>query len=178
MSDRHLQVKPLTPEAFKPYGTFAYLTPPTNGSLVSTEAIEFWPDCGGVLSLGVMASNEVAIGICQVAWRELQIDVTEFHSHTGEGNIPLDGDIYIHVAPPSTSTEPDLDAFEVFLVPKDTCVVLKPGVWHHAPYATRPGAVVNTVILLPQRTYVNDCVVFNLDEQNGLEPIPFTDSAP
>jgi ureidoglycolate lyase len=160
-----LKVKQLTTESFKPYGTFAALTPPTDAPLVDAGVIKFWPDCGGVLSIGPFGNNEVAIGICQVAWRALQVDVSEFHTSTGEGNIPLDGDIYIHVAPPSTGDEPPLDAFEIFLIPQGTCVVLKPGVWHHAPYATTPGAVVNTVILLPQRTYANDCEVAELEAQ-------------
>ncbi|OPZ82500.1 MAG: ureidoglycolate hydrolase [bacterium ADurb.Bin429] len=157
------KVKQLTAESFKPFGTFGALTPPTDTPLVDAGVIKFWPDCGGVLSLGPFGNNEVAIGVCQVTWRNPQVDVTEFHSSTGEGNIPLDGDIYIHVAPPSPGDEPPLDAFEIFRVPQGTCVVLKPGVWHHAPFSTKPGAVVNTVILLPQRTYANDCEVAELD---------------
>lgn len=166
-----LKIKELTAEAFKPYGSFAPLTPPTEKPLVDAGVIKFWPDCGGVLSIGPFGNNEVAIGICQVAWRELKVDVTEYHSSTGEGNIPLDGDIYIHVAPPSTGDEPDLDAVEIFRVPMGTCVVLKPGVWHHAPFSTKPDAVVNTIILLPQRTYANDCAVVELE---GDEVVPFT----
>jgi ureidoglycolate lyase len=167
-----LKINTLTPEAFKPYGTFAPLTPPAEKPLVDASPIKFWPDCGGVLSIGPFGNNEMAIGICQTAWRELKVDVTEFHSSTGEGNIPLDGDIYIHVAPPSTGFEPPLESVEIFLVPQGTCVVLKPGVWHHAPFATKPGAVVNTVILLPQRTYANDCEVYELEES---EVIPFAE---
>ncbi|MHB9132048.1 MAG: ureidoglycolate lyase [Armatimonadota bacterium] len=157
-----LQIKELTAEAFQPYGTFAPMTPPAAVPLVADGPIAFWPDCGGVLGLGPNGGNQAAIGICQVSWRELKVDVTEYHSATGEGNIPLDGDIYIHVGPPTTGDVP-LDAIEIFRVPKGTAVVLKPGVWHHAPYATKEGEVVNTIILLPQRTYANDCVVRTLE---------------
>lgn len=154
-----LQVKPLSLEAFQQYGTFASLTPPTSPALAQGDLISFWPDCGGVLDLGPAASNQLAIGVCQVKWRALQVDVSEFHTSTGEGNLPLDGDIYIHVAPPTADDTLPVDAIETFYVPKGTMIIMKPGVWHHAPFAMKPGEVVNTVILLPQRTYANDCVV-------------------
>lgn len=152
-------VKQLTLENFQKYGTFASLTPPTSAALVSGDVISFWPDCGGVLDLGPAASNQLAIGICQVSWRELMVDVSEFHTAAGEGNLPLDGDIYIHVAPPTPDDTFPVEQVEIFFIPKGTMVVLKPGVWHHAPFATKPGETVNTIILLPQRTYANDCIV-------------------
>jgi len=154
-----LPIRELTLEAFQDYGTFGALTPPTARPLVAGDAIRFWPDCGGVLDLGPDGSNRVSIGICQVAWRPLQVDVSEFHTSTGEGNLPLDGDIYIHVGRPTPGDQPPVEEMEIFLVPRGTMVVLKPGVWHHAPFATREGQVVNTIILLPQRVYANDCVV-------------------
>lgn len=159
MTLQALAIKELTLDAFQPYGSFAPLTPPTARPLVQGDTIAFWPDCGGVLSLGPNGNNEVAIGICQVAWRPLQIDVTEFHTTTGEGILPLDGDIYIHVAPPTASDDAPVGLFEIFRVPKGTMVVLKAGVWHHAPHSTREDQTVNAVIMLPQRTYANDCVV-------------------
>ena len=47
-------------------------------------------------------------------------------------------------------------------------ITLKPGVWHHAPFVVQEGAIVNVQILLPRRTYRNDCVV-----RHHSEPIPF-----
>lgn len=163
-----LRVKPLSHEAFLAYGTFGRLTPPTVAPLAKGEATAFWPDCGGVLTLGPMASNQVAIGICQVSWRPLQIDVCEFHTSTGEGILPLDGDIYLHVGRPTGDEKVPVGELEVFFVPRGTMVILKPGVWHHAPFATKEGEVVNTVIMLPQRVYANDCTVKNHS------PVPFT----
>jgi len=159
MSSTKLSVKQLSLEDFQPYGTFAPLTPPTSAPLVGGDVISFWPDCGGVLDLGPLASNQLAIGICQTKWRELAVDVSEFHTSTGEGILPLDGDIYIHVAAPTTSDDAPFEKMEVFFVPQGTIVLLKPGVWHHAPHAAKEGTTVNTVILLPQRTYANDCIV-------------------
>ena len=154
-----LSIKQLTLESFQPYGTFASVTPPQSAPLADGDLIRFWPDCGGVLDLGPHAGNQLAIGICQVQWRELKVDVSEFHTATGEGNLPLDGDIYIHVAPPTGDGQLPVDKIEIFFVPKGTVVIMKPGVWHHAPFAVRQGETVNTIIMLPQRTYANDCIV-------------------
>jgi len=166
--NKMLTVQPLTIEAFRDFGTFAALTPPGATPLVRGETIAFWPDCGGVLSLGPAGNNEVAFGICQVQWRELQVDVSEIHTSTGEGNLPIDGDVYIHVGRP-TCDDAIPDELAIFYVPKGTMVVMKPGVWHHAPFATKPGETVNVLILLPQRTYANDCTV-----REPATPIPFT----
>lgn len=46
----------------------------------------------------------------------------------------------------------------VFHVPAGTMVVLRPGVWHHAPFTTNHRSV-NILITLPERTYANDCTV-------------------
>lgn len=165
-----LRVQPLTLAAFQEFGSFAPLTPPTATPLVRGDIISFWPDCGGVLTLGPDGGNQVSIGICQVQWRPLAVDVVEYHTLTGEGILPLDGDIYLHVARPTSGATPTAEELEVFLVPQGTAVLLKPGVWHHAPFATRRGVTVNTVILLPQRTYANDCIVREITP-----PAPFAE---
>ena len=36
-------------------------------------------------------------------------------------------------------------------------VTFKPGVWHFGPYAV--DGPVSTIVILPERTYKNDCVV-------------------
>lgn len=158
------KIQELTHESFSKYGTYASLLQPVIPALAAGQFISFWPDWGGVLDLGPAASNQLAIGVCQVCWRPLQVDVSEFHTATGEGNLPLDGDIIIHVAPPTADDKFPLEQMEIFRVPQGTMVILKAGVWHHAPFAIAIDSVVNTVILLPQRTYANDCVVKELTE--------------
>lgn len=164
-----LSIQQLSHAAFQDFGTFGALTPPTATPLVRGDVISFWPDCGGVLTMGPSGNNQLAIGICQAQWRPLQVDVCEYHTATGEGILPLDGDIYLHVGRPTGDDTVPVDALEIFFVPKGTIVVLKPGVWHHAPFATKPGETVNTVIMLPQRVYANDCIVRELDP-----PVPFS----
>lgn len=166
---RTLGVRTLTQEGFAPFGSFASLTPPQSEPLVDGELIKFWPCCA-TMNLGPMANGQVDFGICQVAWRPLVVDVTEYHSYTMEGILPLDGDVYIHVAEPTADGSPpdDTEKFQIFRVPQGTMVVLKAGVWHHAPHATEEGAVVNTMIVLAPRTFINDCHV-----EDGMLPIGF-----
>jgi ureidoglycolate lyase len=77
--------------------------------------------------------------------------------------------VLIHVAPP-TSPRAGLpvDQIQVFRVPQGTAVSLRPGVWHGAPYAVGDRAA-NVLIVLPVRTYANDCVVVLHEEEDKVE---------
>jgi len=108
---------------------------------------------------------------CRVEKRDLVIDATEFHGATGEGILPLDNDILIHVGPATPAdVGPPLDKIHVFRVPKGTMVVLRPGVWHHAPF-TPNDAPANVLIVLPERSYANDYEVVNLGGTDRLRVV-------
>jgi ureidoglycolate lyase len=96
------------------------------------------------------------------------VDVTEYHTATGEGILPLDADALIHVAPATAPGDVPADRVEIFRVPKGTFVSLRPGVWHHAPFA-HGSDVANVLIVLPERTYANDCIVQELAEEQQVE---------
>ncbi|MCK5328144.1 MAG: ureidoglycolate lyase [Candidatus Latescibacteria bacterium] len=55
----------------------------------------------------------------------------------------------------------------VFRIPKGTMVVLRPGVWHHAPFVVNE-PVANVLIILPERTYATDCTVVELEEKERI----------
>lgn len=57
---------------------------------------------------------------------------------------------------------------EFFRVPKGTIVSLRPGIWHHAPFAYNSEHV-NVIIVLPERTYANDCTVYEIPEERRIE---------
>ena len=116
--------------------------------------------------LMLVAAKEVEESICRVAQRPNVVDTSEYHSAAWEGNLPLDGDVVLHLAPANRG-KIDADAFEAFLVPKGTLVILKPGVWHFAPYAVE--GEVSTLVVLPERTYANDCVVVKHAEDEKFE---------
>jgi ureidoglycolate lyase len=61
-----------------------------------------------------------------------------------------------------------VDRIEVFRVPQGTLVTLRPGVWHHAPFAFECECV-NVMVVLPERTYMNDCFVFIIPEEEQIE---------
>ena len=105
---------------------------------------------------------------CRVEKRDMVIDVTEGHSAASEAILPLDNDILIHVGPASPSGgEVPVDKIRVFRVPKGTLVVLRPGVWHHGPFTVNDKPA-NILIVLPERSYANDCTVVDIAEQDRI----------
>jgi ureidoglycolate lyase len=107
-----------------------------------------------------------SFSVCRVEDRQPVVDVTEHHTACGEGILPLDAEVLIHVAPATPPGEVPWDRIRLFRVPKGTFVSLKAGVWHHAPLLAEAGApAANVLIVLPERTYANDCVVEELSPE-------------
>lgn len=160
---RKIKVKELSLEAFKLYGSFEKMEGP-EAYHFGAPPIKFYRDMIG-LDLGGAA--KASFSICQVEQRPFVIDKTEYHSSTGEGILPLDADVVIHVGPATNGAVP-LDEMEAFRVPRGTMAVLRPGVWHHAAFASGAKPA-NVLIVLPERTYANDCTVVELDEKDRIE---------
>ena len=78
----------------------------------------------------------------------------------------MDDDVILHVAPASKEPVPQLT--EAFLVPKGTAVRLNPGVWHLAALPVNLD-VAHVLIVLPERTYHNDCIVVDYAEEDWTE---------
>jgi len=154
--------KKLSLEGFRKFGTWSCMVSPS-GPHLGAEPIQFY---GDMVQSTLGAVPVASFGVCRVMKRPFVIDVSEFHDTCCEIVLPLDGDVLMHVAPAGPSPEFPSDAAEVFLVPRGTLACLRPGVWHHAPYAFGSN-VVNCLIVLPERTYKNDCTVFDvpLDRQ-------------
>ncbi|MFC1734695.1 ureidoglycolate lyase [Candidatus Hydrogenedentota bacterium] len=164
---RTIRVRELDVEEFMPYGRYAALIGP-KGEKLGSPPIEFFRD---MLQQDLGGSGVPSFSTCRVEKRDMVIDVAEYHTLTSEGILPLDNDVLIHVAP-ATALEDGvpLGKVAVYLVPKGTMVVLRPGVWHHAPFTIGDGPA-NVLIVLPERTYANDCEVVELaeDEQIRIE---------
>ena len=161
---RTAKIEGLSVDKFLPFGFYAHHLDP-DAEKIGAAPIEFFRDMARQnLGNATIASYST----CRVEKRDLVIDVTEYHSMTGEAILPLDNDILIHVGPatPSGSGVP-LDKIRVFRVPKGTLVVLHPGVWHHAPFTVNNDPA-NVLIVLPERTYANDCTVVNLAEADRI----------
>jgi len=161
---RTANIRELTVEEFLPYGTYADLIDPTSEKL-GTPPIEFFRD---MVQQDLGTAGSASFSTCRVEKREMVVDVTEHHTHTAEGTLPIDNDIFIHVAPatPSDGRVP-VDKIVVFRVPKGTMVVIRPGIWHHAPFTVNDQPA-NVLIVLPERTYANDCEVFELKGEDRI----------
>jgi ureidoglycolate lyase len=147
--------KKLSLEGFARYGSYANMINPATPH-IGAEPVEFYRD----MVQSVVGSAPVAsFSVCRVTKRPFVMDVSEYHDTTCEVVMPLDGDVLMHVAVATPEKEFPFDLAEVFLVPRGTIAVLRPGVWHHAPFAWHAD-VVNCLIVLPERTYNNDCKVF------------------
>jgi ureidoglycolate lyase len=157
---RTVKVKELEAKEFLPYGHYANLLAPALEK-IGSPPIEFFRD---IIQQDLGIGGAASFSTCRVEKRDLVVDVTEFHSRAAEGIMPIDNDVLIHVAP---ATPPDsgfpIDKVVVFRVPKGTMVVLRPGVWHYAPLTVND-APAHVLIVLPERTYANDCQVFQLPD--------------
>ena len=127
---RTVKVEKLNVEKFLPFGFYANLINP-DAEKIGCPPIEFFRD---MVQLDLGGISIASFSTCRVEKRDMVIDVTECHTLTGEGILPIDNDVLIHVGPATPDGDPlPLDKFRVFLVPKGTMVCLRPGVWHHGP---------------------------------------------
>jgi len=159
-----VKIEELSVETFLPFGFYACHIDP-QAEKIGTPPVEFFRD---MVQQDLGGSSIVSFSTCRVAQRERVIDVAEYHSKTGEGILPLDDDILIHVGPATTNDEGiPIEKMRVFRIPRGTMVVLRPGVWHHAPFVVNE-PVANVLIVLPERTYATDCTVVELEEKEQI----------
>jgi len=159
------RIEELSLKEFQPFGFYAnHIDPKTEK--IGKPPVEFLRD---MVQLDLGSASIASFSTCRVEKREFVIDVSEYHSSVGEGILPIDNDILIHVGPatPPNSGVP-LDKIRVFRVPKGTLVVLRPGVWHHAPFTINDSPA-NVLIVLPERTYANDCHVTEIHDEDRIK---------
>ncbi len=161
-----VKIEELSLEAFKPFGAFVNMINPDT-EVIGDKPVQFFRD---MCPLAIAHPRSLpSFSICRVEKRPLVIDVTECHSWTAEGNMPLDGDALIHVAPAAANGVVPMDRVRVFRVPRGTFVTVNAGVWHHAPFvADETATALNMLIVLPERTYANDCLVVELAKKDQI----------
>jgi ureidoglycolate lyase len=146
---KKILLKKLTMENFRRYGVYADML---NPEISKSGPVSFVPDMAR-LDLGHSAN--ASFSVTKVEPRKNIINFMEYHTFTGEGILPLDGDIYVHLAPPTPKGVIPMDKVEAFFVPKGTLLSIRMGVWHGAPFAAGSEPV-NVMCVLPERTYAND----------------------
>ena len=155
---RTVKLEKITKEAFAPFGQY-HLSLSPDGYALHGEIHSFYPDR---VSIPGQAA-ELSFSTLTVRKPEkLIISQVEYHTTTSEVIIPLNDDMIVHVAPPSAG-KPVPDFTKAFLVPKGTVVKLNACVWHLAPIPANLPAL-NALIVLPTATYINDCTVVDLKE--------------
>lgn len=161
---KEITYKKLSLEGFAAFGTYSNMINPSAPKL-GAEPIEFFRD---MVQSQLGTVPVASFGVCRVLKRPFVMDVSEYHDTCCEIVLPLDGDVLMHVAPAGPEKEFPFDSAEVFLVPRGTICCLRPGVWHHAPYAFG-AAVVNCLVALPERTYMNDCKVHQFPQDRHMK---------
>jgi ureidoglycolate lyase len=156
---RTIKAKPITTEAFRPYGSFTDLLNPEGYNLGA-----FYQDRLLMHSSGNMQTAFSPLLIHKAD--HMIVSQSEYHNSTQESMLPLDDDMILFVAPASNVPVPEES--EAFIVPKGTMVCLNTGVWHLAPYAVNKETG-HVLIVLPERIYHNDCIVVDYTEEQKYE---------
>lgn len=158
---RQIKAEKITKENFNKFGEFYnYLEPEGNNFGI------FYPD-----HIVYPVSGQMPIGFSAMVSPKPDkriISVVECHNHTCEIVVPLDDDIIVHVAPCSKEIVPEKT--EAFIVKKGQAVKFNVGVWHKAPMPLNNDEV-HMLIVLPERTYMNDINVVEYEKEDQIEII-------
>ena len=155
-----MKISELSIQNFQPFGYYKYMFN-RNEEKIGEPPIEYFRD---MIQQDLGNSTTVSYSICKIQNRERKIDVLEYHSRTAEFILPLDNDMILFVGPATPSSDPPLEKMKAFIISKGTLVVLKAGVWHHAPFTINDKDL-NILVALPERTYANDVVVVELKKE-------------
>lgn len=161
---RIIKAKPISREAFAPFGTYSSMLEP-EGYALTGELHAFYPD-------RISDSFTSRVGFSPIVVKKperMLICAAEYHTKTPELILPLDDDMIIHVAPASGGT-PVAEWTQAFIVPKGTLVKIHTAVWHLAPLPATHD-LLHAMIVLPECTYANDCTVVDLKEEQQFEII-------
>ncbi len=155
---------PITMEAFAPFGQFYPMDAP-KGYALCGELHQFFPD-------RLVADSLHRVGYSPILVKKperMVITQQENHTTTWEMLLPLDDDMIIHVSPASAGM-PATEHAQAFLVPKNTLVKLNAAVWHLAPLPANKDQL-TAIVILPECTYANDCVVVDLKPEQQFEVV-------
>ena len=154
---KKIKLEKLTKEAFAPFGTYYDYSNP-DGYGLSGAIHTFYPDRLTAYIDGQVAFSPIVVKNPG----EYKITQAEYHTTTPELILPISGDMIVHVAPPSAG-KPLPEYTKAFLVPKNTLIKMNACVWHLAPLPANDESL-TAIIILPECTYMNDCTVVDLKE--------------
>ena len=152
-----IKAEKLTKEAFAPFGEYYDYANP-DGYALCGELHCFFPD-------RIVAYHQGQVGFSPITVKkpaQMKITQIEYHTTTCEMIMPLNDDMILHVAPPSAG-KPVPEYTKAFIVPKNTMVKMNACVWHLAPLPANAEQL-TALIVLQECTYMNDCIVVDLKE--------------
>ncbi len=161
---RKIQAERITKEDFAPFGVYYDMINPT-GYALQGELHSFYPDRMSESCMSRMAFSPLQV---KRPKKMVVIDV-EYHTTTPELILPLNDDMIIHVAP-ATGGVPRTELTKAFIVPKGTMVKLNTAIWHLAPLPVNED-MLHSIVILPECTYMNDCKVVSLTQEEQFEII-------
>lgn len=157
-----IKAKPITVEAFAPYGEYCEMTNPSGYALCG-EIHKFYPD-----RITSYTGNNISFSPLVVKKPErMIISAVEYHTTTCELILPVNDDMILHVAPASAGAVIPENT-EAFIVKKGTLVKIKEAIWHLAPLPLRENELY-AMIVLPACTYASDCTVVDIEEDKQFE---------
>jgi ureidoglycolate lyase len=160
-----LDVKKITPENFADFGVL--VAPGDRKPTAELEGMTFWADLASLPDLG----KEYGLGYATQAVRPNVQKNAERHMETPELLLSTGGDMVVVVGPPDFPEEPERlpapERFRAFQVPEGVGVLVKPGVWHWAPFAV--SGTVRLLVIFASGTSDSDAVVKDLEPEEYLE---------
>ncbi len=157
-----IKVEKITKENFAPFGSYYDMLNPS-GYALQGELHSFYPDRMTESCTGRMAFSPLLVKKPD----KMVITDVEYHTTTPELIIPMNDSMIIHVAP-ATGGVPKTELTKAFIVPKGTMVKLNTAIWHLAPLPSKED-VLHAIVILPECTYMNDCTVVSLKEEEQFE---------
>lgn len=160
---KEISPKELSKETFSKYGSYYNMQSP-KGICLGDSSCKFFHDRVSMY----LSSEIVGFSVMQTEKKDGIIDELEYHDHTCEALLPMDGDVYMQVAPASGKDAVPYSQLEVFRIPKGTLVTLRPGVWHAGAFCRDKNSV-NILVVLPERCYGTDCTIVKLPEDQKVK---------
>ena len=108
------------------YGYIDIFARPASEPLFRNELLDFWCPIGSFSG----HPQKMEVGLCSVKERFDRFDRMERHRYSEEIIIPINGSLFIPVAPPDE--RPDPEKVRIILVRVGEILNLYPGVWHFA----------------------------------------------
>lgn len=161
---RTIKAQNITYKNFAPFGQFYKMDKP-DGYALCGEIHSFFPD-------RITADSNHRIGFSPIVVKKpdkMVITQQEYHTTTWEMILPLDDDMIIHCAPASAGVIIN-EFVKAFIVPKHTLVKINAAIWHLAPLPANNDHL-TAMIILPECTYTNNCIVVDLSDEQQFEII-------